>query len=88
MSWQLLVPVVEQIVKAGIDYMNADSVAQGAVAPATESEVDPGSVVLLTLKGDADNLKDKVRQAVNTIEGVEVVVLEVTHKPIGSNDNA
>lgn len=85
MSWQLLVPVVEQLVKAGIDYMNADSVAQGAVAPATESVVETGSVVLLTLKGDTANLKDKVREAVNSIEGVEVVMLEVTNKPKESN---
>ena len=61
--------------------MNSDSVAQGAVAPAAESVVEAGSVVLLTLKGDADNLKDKVREAVNSIEGVEVVMLEVTNKP-------
>ena len=61
MSWQLLVPIAEQLVKAGIDYMNSDSVAQGAVAPAAESVVETGSVVLLTLKGDTDNLIDKVQ---------------------------
>jgi len=86
MSWQLLVPIAEQLVKAGIDYMNSDSVAQGAVAPATESVVETGSVVLLTLKVDTDNLKDKVRDAVNSIEGVEVVVLEVTNKALGGNN--
>ena len=85
MSWQLLVPIAEQLVKAGIDYMNSDSVAQGAVAPAAESVVETGSVVLLTLKGDTDNLIDKVREAVNSIEGVEVVMLEVTNKSTESN---
>ena len=85
MSWQLLVPVVEQLVKAGIDYMNSDSVAQGAVAPTTESQVDTGSVILLTLKGETASLKDKVRAAVNSIEGVEVVMLEVTNKTTESN---
>ena len=85
MSWQLLVPVVEQLVKAGIDYMNSDSVDQGAVAPATESVLDTGSVILLTVKGETDNLKDKVREAVNSIEGVEVVMLEITNKHKGSN---
>lgn len=85
MSWQLLVPVVEQLVKAGIDYMNSDSVAQGAVAPAAESVVETGSVILLTVKGETDNLKDKVRDAVNSIEGVEVIMLDVTNKPTESN---
>ena len=86
MSWQLLVPIAEQLVKAGIDYMNSDSVAQGAVAPTSEVAVETGSVVLLTLKGDTDNLKDKVRDAVNSIEGVEVVLLEVTNKGLGGNN--
>ena len=74
--------------KAGIDYMNSDSVAQGAVAPATELVVETGSVVLLTLKGDTENLKDKVREAVNAIEGVEVVMLEITNKPKEGDVNA
>ena len=73
-------PVVEQLVKAGIDYMNSDSVEQGASAPSTESAVDSGHVVLLTLRGDADNLKDKIMTAVNTIEGVEVSALEITQR--------
>ena len=85
MSWQLLVPIAEQLVKAGIEYMNSDSVAQGAVAPAAEPVVEAGSVVLLTLKGDTENLKEKVREVVNSIEGVEVVMLEVTNKPKESN---
>lgn len=65
--------------------MNADSVAQGAVAPVAESGGEPGSVVLLTLKGDTDNLKDKVRDAVNAIEGVEVVVCRVNRSNEESN---
>ena len=65
--------------------MNSDSVDQGAVAPATESVLDTGSVILLTVKGETDNLKDKVREAVNSIEGVEVVMLEITNKHKGSN---
>lgn len=60
--------------------MNSDSVEQGASAPSTESAVDSGHVVLLTLRGDADNLKDKIMTAVNTIEGVEVSALEITQR--------
>ena len=77
MSWQLLVPIAEQLVKAGIDYMNSDNEVQGAVAPATESGVEPGSVVMLTVKGNTDNLSDKVQEAVNAIDGVEVIMIEV-----------
>ena len=87
MSWQLLVPIAEQLVKAGIEYMNTDSVEQGAVAPTPEPVVEVGSTVLLTLRGDTENLKDKLRAAINSIAGVEVVLLEVTDKPKESNTN-
>lgn len=79
-------PVVEQLVKAGIDYMNSDSVEQGASAPSAESAVDSGHVVLLTLRGDADNLRDKIIAAVNTVEGIEVSALDITKRNKEIND--
>lgn len=53
MTWQLLVPIVEKLIDAGVEYYKSDSQSMGTVA-ATEVEASakPGATILLAVESD------------------------------------
>lgn len=78
MSWQLLVPIAEQLVKAGIEYYNSTETTQGV-----EAKTTPGFVLLASLKTasgselDEAELKSQITTALELVDGLDVVSLEV-----------
>lgn len=84
MSWQLLVPIAEQLVKAGIEYYNSGETTQGeTTAKEEESKATPGFVLLASLKTtsgselDEAELKSQITTALELVDGLDVVSLEV-----------
>jgi hypothetical protein len=81
MSWQaLLIPVLDRLVTSGIEYYKSPptTTVQGELAP----EAKPPSLVLLASARyssgeDLEVLKALVRQALTTVEGLEIVTLEL-----------
>jgi len=86
MSWQLLVPIVEKLVSAGIDYYNSDSTTKELVPVSDQDNKEPvpetkDLVLIASLKVNPsislEDLKPKLQEALATLEGVEGVLLEV-----------
>ena len=51
MSWQLLVPIVEKLIDAGVEYYKADSQSMGTVAATEEAATaNTGAVILLAVE--------------------------------------
>lgn len=94
MSWQLLVPIVERLIDAGVEYYKADTQSMGAVA-ATEVEASakPGATILLAVEADRNTvvvnevtlraaLEDMAKRNGLRLTGVEINVEE--SKPNGT----
>jgi len=85
MSWQLLIPVVEKLIDAGVDYYKSDTRTLNAVAPSSEEAavVRPSATILLVVEPgdpavevDESTLLDLVKEMVEK-GGLKLVTAEV-----------
>lgn len=78
MSWQLLIPLVEKLIDVGLEYYNSDTNEQGVVAAEGTAESGaPGAAVLLAVEYSGEDLEDRLREALDLVDGLTIKALEV-----------
>ena len=80
MSWQLLIPVVEKIIDAGLEYYNSEGTdqSQSATQAVAESGTDGASILLaVEFPGSEEELKEKLTEALGLVDNLSVTALEV-----------
>ena len=80
MSWQLLIPVVEKIIDAGLEYYNSEGTDQSASATqvVAESGTDGASILLaVEFPGSEEELKGKLTEALGLVDNLSVRAMEV-----------
>lgn len=92
MSWQLLVPIVEKLIDAGVEYYKADNQSMGTVA-ATEvaASAKPGATILLAVESDRPTVvvnEVTIRAALEdmaTRNGLKLTGVEISIEESDSN---
>ena len=86
MSWQLLIPVVEKIIDAGIEYYNSEASEQSQVADQPAAISSAGASILLAVEfpGTEEDLREKLEEALSLVDGLEVVAMEVKKDDSGA----
>lgn len=86
MTWQLLVPIVEKLIDAGVEYYKAETQSMGEVAATeVEASVKTGASILLAVESDSPTvvvnevniraaLEDMATRNGLKLTGVEIVI--------------
>lgn len=84
MTWQLLIPLVEKLIDVGVEYYNSDTNEQGVVAAegAVESGA-PGATVLLAVEYSGEDLGERLKEALDLVDGLTIKALEVRQDGAG-----
>lgn len=80
MSWQLLIPVVEKIIDAGLEYYNSEGTDQSTSATqvVAESGTDGASILLaVEFPGSEEELREKLTEALGLVDNLSVRAMEV-----------
>ena len=81
MSWQVLLPIADKLLDAAIDYYKSSYSEQGAavaqLAAPEEAQVKPAATVLLIVEYEGEDLPERIKEALELIDGLEVKALEV-----------
>lgn len=87
MSWQLLVPIVEKLIDAGVEYYKSDVQTQGTVA-ATEvaAPAKAGATILLAVEYTTNVSEDALRAMLD--EMAKRNDIRVTHVDINIDEVA
>lgn len=92
MSWQLLVPIVEKLIDAGVEYYKADSQSMGTVA-ATEvvAPTNTGATIILAVESTEPTVvvnEDTIRAALDDMakrNGLRLTGVEISVEESGSD---
>ena len=82
MSWALLVPVVEKIIDAGIEYCKSDSTTQNQAATregvTTQEESEAVTILLVAnYTGSSEDIQANIRQALSLVDNLTINELEI-----------
>ena len=87
MSWALLVPVVDKIIDAGIEYCKSDSTAtqnQAATREEVTTQEESEAVTILLVanySGSSEDLEANIRQALSLVDNLTINELEIKIGP-------
>ena len=80
MSWHLLVPVVEKIIDAGLEYYNSDSNDKSQAATQVVAATGTaGASILLAVEfpGTEEELRERLQEALSLVDDLQVIAMEV-----------